>query len=161
VLVDYGYDPEFGNLWDNHRAPVQNQPPICEIVKRPYHLAGTDRAAAALVEDLDVRGLLGQTLVLFLTEFGRTPRINREGGRDHWGAAGSVFFAGGGTRGGQVIGGTDRHGAFPTGPGYSPADVAATLYRAVGIDPATLLQDRQGRPLAVLPHGEPIPGVLA
>jgi hypothetical protein len=161
VLVDYGYDPEYGNLWDNHRVPTQNQPHICEIVKLPYHLAGTDRACAALVEDLHLRGLLGQTLVLFLTEFGRTPRINRMGGRDHWGAAGSIFFAGGGTRGGQVIGGTDRNAAFPTGPGYSPGDVAATLYRAVGVDPETLLYDRQNRPLPVLPRGEPIPGVLA
>jgi hypothetical protein len=161
VLVDYGYDPEYGNLWDNHRVAVQNQPHICDIVKMPYHLAGTDRAAAALVEDLHQRGLLGETLVLFLTEFGRTPRINSLGGRDHWGAAGSIFFAGGGTRGGQVIGGTDRNGAFPTGPGYNPADVAATLYRAIGVDTETLLYDRQNRPLPVLPHGEPIPGLLA
>ena len=160
VLVDYGYDPEYGNLWDNHRAPGQNQPHICAIVKEPYHLAGTDRAAAALVEDLHVRGLLDETLVVFLTEFGRTPRFNAAGGRDHWGAAGSIFFAGGGTQGGRVIGGTDRNGAFPTGPGYSPADVAATVYRALGIDPETLLYDRQGRPLPVLPQGEPIPGVL-
>jgi hypothetical protein len=161
VMVDYGYDPEYGNLWDNHRVAVQNQPHICDIVKQPYHLAGTDRAAAALVEDLHLRGLLGETLVLFLTEFGRTPRINRLGGRDHWGAAGSIFFAGGGTRGGQVIGATDRNAAFPTGPGYSPADVAATVYRALGVAPETLLYDRQNRPLPVLPHGEPIPGVLA
>jgi uncharacterized protein (DUF1501 family) len=98
--------------------------------------------------------------VVFLTEFGRTPRINPDGGRDHWGPAGSIFFAGGGTRGGQVIGGTDRHAAYPTGPGHNPADVAATVYRAVGIDPQTLLHDRQGRPLPVLPEGEPIPGVL-
>jgi hypothetical protein len=160
VLVDYGYDPEYGNLWDNHRVPEQHQPHICEIVKLPYHLAGTDRAAAALVEDLQARGLLDNTLVVFLTEFGRTPRINRDGGRDHWGPAGSIFFAGGGARGGQVIGGTDRHAAFPTGPAYSPADVAATLYRALGIEPDTLLYDRQGRPLPVLAQGQPIPGVL-
>jgi hypothetical protein len=160
VMVDYGYDPEYGNLWDNHRAPVQNQPHICDMAKLPYHLAGTDRAAAALIEDLHLRGLLGETLVVFLTEFGRTPRINREGGRDHWGAAGSIFFAGGGTRGGQVIGSTDRHAAHPAGPRYGPGDVAATLYRAIGIDPETTLYDRQHRPLPVLPQGEPIPGVL-
>ncbi len=161
VLVDYGYDPEYGNLWDNHRVAVQNQPHICDIVKLPYHLAGTDRACAALVADLHVRGLLDETLVVFLTEFGRTPKINSLGGRDHWGAAGSIFFAGGGVRGGQVVGATDRHAAFPTGPGYSPADVAATVYRAIGIEPDTLLYDRQNRPLPVLPQGQPIPGVLA
>jgi hypothetical protein len=160
VMVDYGYDPEYGNLWDNHRAAVQNQPHICEMVKRPYHLAGTDRGFAALVEDLHARGLLGQTLVVFLTEFGRTPKLNEVGGRDHWGAAGSICFAGGGVRGGQVIGATDKHAAFPTGPGHTPGDVAATLYRAIGVEPDTLLYDRQNRPLPVLPEGRPIPGVL-
>jgi hypothetical protein len=160
VMVDYGYDPEFGNLWDNHRVAVQNQPHICDIAKLPYHLAGTDRACAALIEDLHVRGLLEETLVVFLTEFGRTPRINRLGGRDHWGSAGSIFFAGGGTRGGQVIGGTDRYGAVPTGTPHGPADVAATIYHAIGIEPETLLFDRQHRPLPVLPQGEPIPGVF-
>src|SRR5205807_1953845 len=76
VMVDYGYDPEYGNLWDNHNAAVQHHPPICAMVKLPYHLAGTDRACAALLDDLHERGLLEQTLVVFLTEFGRTPKIN-------------------------------------------------------------------------------------
>ena len=79
VMVDYGYDPEYGNLWDNHAAPVQHQPHICEMAKRPYHLAGTDRAFAALLDDLAVRGRLDETLVVFLTEFGRTPTINSLG----------------------------------------------------------------------------------
>ena len=160
VMVDYGYDPEYGNLWDNHRVPIQNQPHICEMAKRPYHLAGTDRACAVLIEDLHARGLLAQTLVVCLTEFGRTPRINSLGGRDHWGAAGSNFFAGGGCGGGQVIGSTDRHGALPTTTPYGPGDVAATIYRALGIDPEALLYDRQHRPYPVLPRGEVIPGVL-
>jgi hypothetical protein len=160
ILVDYGYDPEYGNLWDNHRAAVQNQPHICDMAKLPYHLAGMDRAFAALIQDLHDRGLLEQTLVVFLTEFGRTPRINREGGRDHWGAAGSIFFAGGGTRGGQVIGATDRHAAYPRGPAFGPGDVAATIYRALGISSETTLYDRQHRPLPVLPQGEPIPGIM-
>lgn len=160
VMVDYGYDPEYGNLWDNHRVAIQNQPHICEIVKLPYHLAGTDRAFAALLDDLDVRGLLGETLVVFLTEFGRTPKINPDGGRDHWGAAGSIFFAGGGVRGGQVIGATDKQAAYPTSQGYHPGDVAATLYQALGVDPETLLHDRLGRPMPVLPQGQAIPGIL-
>jgi hypothetical protein len=161
VMVDYGYDPEYGNLWDNHRVAVQNQPHICDIVKLPYHLAGTDQAFAALISDLHARGLLDETLVVFLTEFGRTPKITSVGGRDHWGAAGSIFFAGGGTRGGQVIGATDKHAAFPTGQRYSPGDVAATIYKAIEIDPETILYDRLHRPLPVLPQGEPIPGVLS
>jgi hypothetical protein len=160
VLVDYGYDPDFGNLWDNHNAPTQNHPPICQIVKLPYHLAGMDRAFAALLDDLASRGRLAETLVVFLTEFGRTPKINPQGGRDHWGRTGSLFFAGGGSRGGQVIGATDKQGAHPTSPPFSPADVAATLYQAIGVDPHTLLYDRQNRPLPVLPEGQPIPGVL-
>ena len=84
MMVDYGYDPDYGNLWDNHCVPEQKQPHISEMVKLPHHLAGTDQAVAALVDDLFVRGLLDETLVVFLTEFGRTPKINRLGGRDHW-----------------------------------------------------------------------------
>ncbi len=92
--------------------------------------------------------------MVFLTEFGRTPKSNNEGGRDHWGAAGSIFFAGGGVRGGQVIGDTDKQGAFPTGRGVTPGDVAATIYRAIGIDPETVLRDREDRPQAALPQGK-------
>ena len=161
MLVDYGYDPDYGNLWDNHGVPIQRQPHISEMAKRGYHLAGMDRAFAALIDDLAARGRLDSTLVVFLTEFGRTPKINKLGGRDHWGAAGSIFFAGGGTVAGQVIGATDKQGAYPTTLGYSPADVAATIYQALGIAPDTLLHDRQDRPIAVLPAGAPIPGVLA
>ena len=160
VMVDYGYDPEYGNLWDNHNAAGQNFPHICEMAKRPYHLAGIDRAFAALIDDLTVRGKLAETLVVFLTDFGRTPRINKDGGRDHWGAAGSIFFAGGGVAGGQVIGATDRTGARPTTAAYHPWDVAATVYDALGLDPATELHDRQGRAIPMLPEGRPIPGVL-
>jgi hypothetical protein len=160
VLVDYGYDPDYGNLWDNHNAPGQNHPPICEIVKLPYHLAGVDRAFAALLADLDARGRLADTLVVFLTEFGRTPKINKAGGRDHWGAAGSIFFAGGGTHGGQVIGATDKQGARPRGSAYTPADVAATIYQAIGIEREMMLYDRQNRPVPVLPEGQPIHGIL-
>jgi hypothetical protein len=159
VLVDYGYDPEYGNLWDNHRAPGQTQPPICACVKLPYHLAGMDRAFAALVSDLHDRGLLGRTLVVFLTEFGRTPKINANGGRDHWGKAGSIFFAGGGTRGGQVIGATDRHAAETRTQPHGPGDVAASIYKAVGIDADAWLTDRQNRPVPVLPEGRPISGL--
>jgi hypothetical protein len=160
VMVDYGYDPEYGNLWDNHNAPVQKHPPICEMAKLPYHLTGADRACAALLADLETRGLLGQTLVVFLTEFGRTPKINSNGGRDHWGAAGSIFFAGGGVRGGQVVGATDKHAAHPTTPPHGPGDVAATIYEALGIDWEALLRDRQDRPVPVLPEGRPIPGLF-
>jgi Protein of unknown function (DUF1501) len=160
VMVDYGYDPEYGNLWDQHNAPGQNFPHVCEMAKRPYHLAGIDRAFAALLDDLAIRGRLSETLVVFLTEFGRTPKINKDGGRDHWGATGSIFFAGGGVRGGQVIGATDKNGAKPTTAAYTPYDAAATIYAALGIDLATELRDRQGRSIPLLPAGRPIPGVV-
>ena len=161
VMVDYGYDPEYGNLWDNHNAPSQNFPEIGAMSKRPYHVAGIDRAFAALVDDLETRGLLERTLVVFLTEFGRTPRINKNGGRDHWGACGSIFFAGGGARRGVVIGASDRNGAYPVTEPNSPADVAASIYRALGIDPAMRLRDRENRPHFVLPEGRVIPGLFA
>lgn len=160
VMVDYGYDLDYGNLWDNHAVPVQRQPHISEICKRGYHLAGMDQAFAALITDLSERGLLDSTLVVFLTEFGRTPRINTNGGRDHWGAAGSLFFTGGGTKTGQVIGATDAHAAAPTTHGYSPADVAATIYAALGIHHRTTVRDLLDRPLPVLDHGDPIPELL-
>ncbi len=160
VMVDYGYDHDYGNLWDNHNVPAQLFPHICEMAKRGYHVAGIDRAFAGLISDLETRGLLDSTLVVFHTEFGRTPQINKYGGRDHWGAAGSIFFAGGGTRGGQVIGATDKHGAFPTTRGFSPSDVAATIYSALGIDYHQRVYDAQRRPHFILPEGEPIPGVL-
>ncbi len=160
VLVDYGYDPEFGNLWDNHNAAVQKHPPIMKMVREPYHLAGTDRAFAALIEDLATRGLLDDTLVLFLTEFGRTPKINRDGGRDHWGKSGSLFFAGAGVRGGQVIGATDGHAGDVRGPAVTPGDVAATVYQALGVPLDTELHDRQGRPYPLC-EGKPVEAVFA
>ena len=160
VMVDYGYDPEYGNLWDQHNAPGQNFPHVCEMAKRPYHLVGVDRAFAALLADLAVRGRLNETLVVFLTDFGRTPKINKEGGRDHWGRTGSIFFAGGGVKDGQVIGTTDSRGADPVTPAYTPADTAATIYQALGIDLGTSLRDREGREIPMLPVGQPIPGLL-
>lgn len=160
VMVDYGYDPQYGNLWDNHAVPEQKQPHISQMAMRGYHVAGMDKAFAALLGDLDQRGLLSSTLVVFLTEFGRTPKINSLGGRDHWGPAASIFFAGAGVRDGQVIGATDKQGAYPLSPGFSPGDVAATIYRALGIDPAQRLYDQQRRPHFVLPDGDPIQGVI-
>ncbi len=156
VMVDYGYDPDYGNVWDNHNSPVQNHPPIQELCRRGYHLAGMDQAFAALITDLQVRGLLETTLVVFLTEFGRTPKINPQGGRDHWAAAGSLFFAGGGTRCGQVIGETDAHAARPTTRPYSPADVAASIYAALGIKHTGFVYDIDRRPRPILDRGVPI-----
>ena len=156
VMVDYGYDPEYGNIWDNHNAPVQNHPPIQQMVRRGYHLAGMDKAFAALINDLDERGLLETTLVCFITEFGRTPQINSLGGRDHWGAAGSLFFTGAGTKVGQVIGETDRTASKPVTHPYGPWDVAATIYQLLGVNYKSFAYDLQDRPRPILEEGEPI-----
>lgn len=160
VMVDYGYDPDYGNLWDNHNAASQNFPHISEMCRRGYHLAGTDRACAALIRDLKDRGMLERTLVVFLTEFGRTPKINSLGGRDHWGMCGSIFLAGGGTNAGVVIGASDEQAAWPTSQPWGPADVAATVYDALGISANLRLPDQFGRPLPVLDHGQIITGVF-
>jgi hypothetical protein len=158
VMVDYGYDwGDYNNLWDNHCAPVQNQPHMWKMCKEPYHLPAVDKAFAALLDDLAQSGRLERTLVVYLTEFGRTPKINSNGGRDHWGYSGSIFYAGGGVRGGQVIGATDKIGGYCTTRTFSPADAVATVYKAVGIDPHTMIMNREGRPLAIQTAGEPIP----
>jgi hypothetical protein len=115
-----------------------------------------DQGFAALLEDLSGRGLLANTLVAAFGEFGRTPQINREVGRDHWGPAASLLFAGAGVRGGQVIGATDRHGAHVTRRPIAPADVAYTIYEAVGVDPHRWLTHPEGRPIEILDRGEPV-----
>lgn len=161
VMVDYGYDPDYGNLWDQHNVASQKFPHTSKMCMRPYHVAGIDRAFAALIGDLKTRGLLDSTLVVFLTEFGRTPKINKGGGRDHWGACGSIFFTGGGTKTGQVIGASDKQGGYPTTKSFGPADIAATIYEAVGLDPSKhLLRDIQNRPWPLLSQGKGIDGVL-
>ncbi len=115
---------------------------------------------AALLDDLAELGLLDQTLVMVLGEFGRTPKLSgnpgdRAAGRDHWPSAFSGVFAGAGVRGGQVIGKTDKIGAFPTTPPYTPDDVGATVYHALGVDHEADVPDQFSRPVR-LNRGTPI-----
>ncbi len=119
----------------------------------------TDRAVAALVEDLTERGLLDETLVIVTGEFGRTPRFNAAGGRDHWANCFSVLLAGGGVRGGMVHGASDRIGAYPSTTPVHPQDLMATLYHCLGIDPHTTIYDLQHRPLPLM-DGEPVGAIL-
>jgi hypothetical protein len=161
VLVDYGYDGDYGNLWDIHNVPSQKFPHVSDMVMRGYNVAGIDKAFAALITDLKARGLLDTTMIVYLTEFGRTPKINTLGGRDHWGACGSMFFAGAGVRTGQVVGESDKHAAYPVTRRIGPADIAATMYQALGIDSEHRVRDVQNRPVPVLDHGTPIAEVLA
>lgn len=113
-----------------------------------------DQGVAALLDDLEATGLLDETLVMLLGEFGRTPKINGTG-RDHWAACFSALFAGAGVRGGQVIGRSDKNGAYPATTPYSPNDIGATVYQLLGVDPATEIRDRQNRP-ATLNLGQAI-----
>jgi hypothetical protein len=135
--------------WDTHSASFST------LKER---LLPTDCGVAALLDDLESRGLLDETLVVVTGEFGRTPRIgastgnnNTRDGRDHWAAV----FAGGGVHGGQTIGRSDKIGAYPASRPYSPADLAATIYQSLGIDPATEVRDRLDRPVRLC-TGEPI-----
>jgi hypothetical protein len=144
VTVNWARDDAF---WDTHSDNFRS---LKNKLLPPF-----DRGFSALLEDLDQRGLLGETLVVCLGEFGRTPRINGSAGRDHWAACNSVVLAGAGVRGGQVIGASDRLAAFPATRPVRPDDLAATIYHTLGIDPATELHDRLGRPLQ-LSDGKPL-----
>jgi hypothetical protein len=118
-------------------------------------MGSTDHAFAALIDDMDQRGLLAETLVCFVTEFGRTPRLNQYQGRDHWTDAYSIAMAGAGTPGGQVIGSSDREGGRVVSDPHTPEDYAATVYAKLGIDRAVPLYTSSNRPV-YLHDGEPI-----
>ncbi|MFO0960911.1 MAG: DUF1501 domain-containing protein [Isosphaeraceae bacterium] len=138
--------------WDTH---VANFPRLKDNLLPPL-----DRAVSALLDDLEVRGLLDETLVVMLGEFGRTPKIskltpNDVPGRDHWPAVFPAVFAGAGVVGGQVIGKSDAMGAYSVTRTFGPPDLAATVYRALGVDPSATLTDRLGRPITLC-KGEPI-----
>jgi hypothetical protein len=140
------------NPWDTHR----NHFPLL----RNELLPRADRALAALVEDLAERGLLGETLVVWMGDFGRTPRVDRKfASRDHWPWASTVLFAGAGTRGGAVIGRTDGRAAEVTDNPVTPADLTATIFHLLGVDPRTPLHDPQGggHPLS---EGRPIRALI-
>jgi hypothetical protein len=115
-----------------------------------------DRALSALIADLSERDTCRNVLLVVWGEFGRSPRINPQGGRDHWPPLGSVLLAGGGLRMGQVIGASGPRGESPTDRPINPSDVLATLYRHLGIDPDLQIVDLQGRPISVLPDGRVI-----
>jgi hypothetical protein len=119
-------------------------------------MGSTDRAFAALIEDLDQRGLLDETLVCFVTEFGRTPRLNHFQGRDHWTNAYSIVFAGAGVPGGQVIGRSDSGGGYVVDRPHTPEDYAATIYEKLGIDRKRPLYTSSHRPVYFGHGGEPI-----
>ncbi len=145
--------------WDTHR---NNFPML-----RDHRCPVFDRTLSALIEDLDVRGLLETTLVVAIGEFGRSPKIGAPttdnvgpGGRDHWPECYSFLIAGGGVRPGQVYGESDRFGGWPKTNAVHPYDVLATVHHALGIDPATEYRDTLNRPRRLVEHGHPIIGLF-
>lgn len=133
--------------WDSHQQVFSRH--------RDHLLPPADQALAALIEDLDARGLLDSTLVVAQGEFGRTPKINGAAGRDHWPNCFSVVLAGGGVSGGTVHGCSDRIGAYPDQNPVTPGDLAATIFWGLGLDPAQEIHDATGRPFR-LAEGSPL-----
>ena len=153
VQVNLGND----ETWDTHGNAF---PHLKEKLLPP-----TDRALSALLDDLSENGMLDDTLIVMAGEFGRTPKISllprhyKLPGRDHWGAVQSVLFAGGGVKGGQVIGASDKDGGFPADIPQKPESMAATIYRSLGIPSNAQWYDSVDRPHPVY-HGDPIPGLI-
>ena len=136
--------------WDIHGSkPFTSIEGMRDIVVPMY-----DQAYSALLEDLSQRGLLGNTLVCNLQEFGRTPRINPAGGRDHWPQCWTVHFAGGGVKGGRVVGRSDPIGGVPAERPIEPSEVVATIYRSLGLDLETKLPGPQSRPFPLVDFGK-------
>ncbi|MGH7127780.1 MAG: DUF1501 domain-containing protein, partial [Planctomycetaceae bacterium] len=154
VTCYHGLNPGDLTGWDTHSNNFTGL--------KDRLLPPEDQGFSALVEDLDQRGLLDSTLVVWCGEFGRSPRIGKAAvteridpaGRDHWPFAYSIGLVGGGVKRGNICGRTDKIGAYPVGEPYGPADLAATIYWALGIDPATHIHDRLGRPFP-LADGRP------
>jgi len=139
-------------LWDHHCA--EGLPTIFESYRTLLPLY--DACLSALITDLHERGLHNDVCVVVWGEFGRTPRLNKYGGRDHWPAAGSVLFSGGGLKMGQYVGETNSTGEYPTSRAYNPQNILATLYHVLGIDPSATIRDFNGRPQYLLDDRDPV-----
>jgi hypothetical protein len=136
--------------WDIHgSAPFTSIDGMKDLVAPVY-----DQGYSALIEDLSERGMLDNTLVCNLAEFGRTPRINPAGGRDHWPQCWTVYFAGGGVQGGRIVGRSDPIGAMPAERPVEPAEIVATIYHSLGLDLETELPGPQGRPFPLVDFGK-------
>jgi hypothetical protein len=144
-MVDY-------DAWDTHNKNF-------EILK-DNKLPGLDQTFSALLDDLNARGLLDDTLIVMMSEMGRTPRINPNGGRDHWTHCYSVLMAGAGIRGGTLYGESDSQAAYVKDQPVSTSDICATIYHCLGIDPEMRVPDTAGRPVEIAHGGRPISGIL-
>jgi uncharacterized protein (DUF1501 family) len=139
--------------WDDHRTLFENF--------KKNKAEQVDTGVSALLQDLAARGSLDNTMVLLLGEFGRTPKINKDAGRDHWSFAMSVLMAGAGIPGGQIVGATDVKGYYANENIYAPEDFASSLYTKMGIDPATILHDTNNRPVQLVNNGRLIKELFA
>ncbi|HEY1187408.1 MAG TPA: DUF1501 domain-containing protein, partial [Gemmata sp.] len=140
VLVNDAEENGQNKIWDTHGGGFKTL---------RKHLPETDSAMSALLQDLHDRGRLESTLVVWMGEFGRSPKVDRDGGRDHWPDVYSLVMAGAGIRGGTVYGASDAHAAYPKEKPVSPEEIHATLYKALGVPEGTHVQDSSGRPLAL------------
>jgi uncharacterized protein (DUF1501 family) len=138
--------------WDTHTRNF--------TILKDWNLPQFDQTFSALLADLQDCGLLDETLIVVLSEMGRTPKINGNGGRDHWTYCYSVFLAGAGIRGGTVYGASDAQAAFVKDRPVRPADIVATVYHCLGIDAEMPVLDRGGRPIPVAQGGQPIHDIL-
>jgi hypothetical protein len=142
--------------WDTHGFDNTRMYPIVE----GYHLPITDQTLPTLLEDLEQRGMLDETLVVWMGEFGRTPKINDNVSRDHWPKCYSVLLAGGGVKKGFIYGKSDKHASEPDENPVTPEDLTATIYELLGIDPTAEIHDLQDRPLPIS-SGRPVRSVIA
>lgn len=144
VTVNWERDDAF---WDTHADNFNKH--------RKLLMPNLDQGFSTLLEDLEERGTLDETLIVWLAEFGRTPKINKNAGRDHWAACNTVLLAGAGIPGGQVYGASDKQAAWPARDPVHPEDLAATIYHLLGVDPHTTLRTPDGRPVAIS-SGDPL-----
>jgi hypothetical protein len=153
------------NLWDNHGVASA----VCgtggvskgrDMLTHPYCTPSFDKAFPALLEDLENRGMLDDTLVVVAGEFGRTPKINPFVGRDHWPNCYTQLLAGGGVRGGQIYGQSDKNAAYVKDKPVTPEDFQATILHAFGLSPDTMIRDILDRPLKIT-EGQPITSIFS
>ena len=140
--------------WDTHNDLATRLKDGYAGAKSPVGLIPSlDLALSALIQDLKQQGMLDDTLVIVMGEFGRTPKLNTNGGRDHWPRVFSAMLAGGGVNGGQIVGASDRTGESPQDYPITPADLVASIYHLLGINPAAQLSTSDGRPVRLTPAG--------
>ena len=141
------------HCWDTHSQNFN--------LMRDYNLPYLDAVYSALMQDLDESGLLDETLVLVMSDFGRTPKINKNAGRDHWTFCYSMLFSGAGIKGGTVYGASDGQAAYPAINPVSTSDICSTIYETLGIDHKTHVYDKLGRPMSISHGGSPIRDIMA